>query len=127
LNHYLCFPFFHFPFFPLYTLKSFMPIAEESILAALRQVRDPELMVNIVDLGLIYGVGVDEVEGKSNVKVIMTMTTPACPFGPELVREVKEVVAGMENVGTVEVQITLSPPWTPDRMTEEARDELGLF
>jgi metal-sulfur cluster biosynthetic enzyme len=104
-----------------------MPIAEESILAALRQVRDPELMVNIVDLGLIYGIGVDEVEGKSNIHVIMTMTTPACPFGPELVREVKEVVAGLENIGTVEVQLTLSPPWTPDRMTEDARDELGLF
>jgi metal-sulfur cluster biosynthetic enzyme len=104
-----------------------MPIAEESILAALRQVRDPELMVNIVDLGLVYGIGVDEVEGKSNIHVIMTMTTPACPFGPELVREVKEVVAGLENVGTVEVQLTLSPPWTPDRMTEDARDELGLF
>jgi metal-sulfur cluster biosynthetic enzyme len=104
-----------------------MSISEESILGALRQVRDPELMVNIVDLGLIYGIGVDEVEGKSNIHVIMTMTTPACPFGPELVREVKEVVAGMEDVGTVEVQITLSPPWTPDRMTEDARDELGMF
>jgi metal-sulfur cluster biosynthetic enzyme len=104
-----------------------MPIAEESVLAALRQVRDPELMVNIVDLGLIYGVGVDEVEGKSNVHVIMTMTTPACPFGPELIRQVKEVLAGMEGVGTVEVQLTLTPPWTPDRMTEEARDELGMF
>jgi metal-sulfur cluster biosynthetic enzyme len=104
-----------------------MPIAEESILAALRQVRDPELMVNVVDLGLIYGIGVDEIDGKSNVHVMMTMTTPACPFGPELVREVKEVVAGLDGVGTVEVQITLSPPWTPERMTEEARDELGLF
>jgi metal-sulfur cluster biosynthetic enzyme len=104
-----------------------MPIAEESILAALRQVRDPELMVNIVDLGLIYGIEVDEADGKPNIRVSMTMTTPACPFGPELVREVKEVIAALEGVGTVDVQITLSPPWTPDRMTEEARDELGMF
>jgi metal-sulfur cluster biosynthetic enzyme len=104
-----------------------MPIAEESILAALRQVRDPELMVNIVDLGLIYGIVVDEADGKSNIRVSMTMTTPACPFGPELVREVKEVVSTMEGAGNVEVQVTLSPPWTPDRMTEEARDELGMF
>ncbi|MGD0518456.1 MAG: metal-sulfur cluster assembly factor [Thermoguttaceae bacterium] len=104
-----------------------MPIAEESILAALRQVRDPELMVNIVDLGLIYGIEVDEADEKSNVRVSMTMTTPACPFGPELIREVKEVLSGMEGVATVDVQITLSPPWTPDRMTEEARDELGIF
>jgi metal-sulfur cluster biosynthetic enzyme len=104
-----------------------MPIAEESILAALRQVRDPELMVNIVDLGLIYGIGVDEVEGKSNIHIMMTMTTPACPFGPELIRETKDVVAALEGVGAVDVQITLTPPWTPDRMTEEARDELGMF
>jgi len=104
-----------------------MPIAEESILAALRQVRDPELMVNIVDLGLIYGIEAEEVDGKSNIHIMMTMTTPACPFGPELIREVREVLDGMESTGTVEVQLTLSPPWTPDRMTEEARDELGMF
>jgi metal-sulfur cluster biosynthetic enzyme len=104
-----------------------MPISEESILAALRQVRDPELMINIVDLGLIYGIGVDEADGRSNIHIMMTMTTPACPFGPELIREVKEVLSGMEGVGKAEVQITLTPPWTPDRMTEEARDELGIF
>ena len=104
-----------------------MPLAEETILVAMRQVRDPELMVNVVALGLVYGIGVDEVEGKSNIRIIMTMTTPACPFGPELVQEVKNVVGDLEGVGGVEVQITLSPPWTPDRMTEEARDELGLF
>jgi metal-sulfur cluster biosynthetic enzyme len=104
-----------------------MPIAEESILAALRQVRDPELMVNIVDLGLIYGIEVNEADGKSDVRLSMTMTTPACPFGPELVREVKEVLAGIEGVGNADVKITLTPPWTPDRMTEEARDELGMF
>ncbi len=104
-----------------------MPLSEESILAAMQQVKDPELMVNIVDLGLVYGIGVDEVEGKTNVHVIMTMTTPACPFGPELIQEVKDVVGGLEGAGTVEVQITLSPPWTPERMTEEARDELGMF
>ncbi len=104
-----------------------MPLSEETILAAMRQVRDPELMVNVVDLGLVYGVGVDELEGKSNIRIIMTMTTPACPFGPELVQEVKNVVGDLEGVGKVDVQITLSPPWTPDRMTEEARDELGMF
>jgi metal-sulfur cluster biosynthetic enzyme len=104
-----------------------MPLSEETILAAMRQVRDPELMVNVVDLGLIYGVGVDEAEGKTNVHISMTMTTPACPFGPQLIREVKDVVSGLEGAGEVEVKITLTPPWTPDRMTEEARDELGMF
>ena len=104
-----------------------MPLSEESILAAMRQVRDPELMVNVVDLGLVYGIGLDEADGKSNIQIIMTMTTPACPFGPQLIQEVKDLVGSLEGVGKVEVQITLSPPWTPDRMTEEARDELGMF
>ena len=104
-----------------------MSLCEETILGAMRQVRDPELMVNIVDLGLVYGVGVSDVDGKTNIHIIMTMTTPACPFGPELIQEVKDVVGDMEGVGRVDVQITLSPPWTPDRMSEAARDELGIF
>ena len=104
-----------------------MPISEESILAAMRQVHDPELMVNVVDLGLVYGIGVDEVDGKTNIHIIMTMTTPACPFGPELIQEVKDAVGRLEGVRKVDVEITLSPPWSPDRMTEEARDELGMF
>jgi len=104
-----------------------MPISEETVLAAMRQVKDPELMVNVVDLGLIYGVDVTEEAGKSNIHINMTMTTPACPFGPELIREVKDVVSALDGAGSVDVQLTLSPPWTPDRMTEEARDELGFF
>lgn len=104
-----------------------MPLTEDTIYAALRQVRDPELMVNVVDLGLIYGVGVDEVAGRTNMMVLMTMTTPACPYAPQLLQEVKDTLAGLEGAGEVEVQLTLNPPWTPDRMTEEARDELGFF
>lgn len=105
-----------------------MPVAEESVYAAMRQVNDPELMVNIVDLGLIYEVLVDDAEeGRSRVHVKMTMTSPACPAGPEIVRDVREVVGQMPDVGEVQVEVVLSPPWTPDRMTEEARDELGLY
>jgi metal-sulfur cluster biosynthetic enzyme len=105
-----------------------MPIAEESIYAALRQVYDPELLVNIVDLGLVYEVQVAEREGKSDVRVKMTMTSPACPVGPELVAEVKDAIETLgEEVGKVDVEIVLSPPWTPDRMTDEARDQLGMF
>ena len=104
-----------------------MPINEETVYAALRQVRDPELMVNVVDLGLIYGVAIEVADGKSNIGVVMTMTTPACPFGPQLLQEVRDVIGGLEGVGAVRVELTLKPPWTPDRMTEDARDELGLF
>ena len=104
-----------------------MPIPEETVYAALQQVHDPELLVNIVDLGLIYGVEIVEADGKSNVTVQMTMTTPACPYGPQLLQEVRDVLGGLEGVGKVEVVLTLNPPWTPDRMTEDARDQLGLF
>jgi len=105
-----------------------MPIAEDKVLAALRRVQDPELLVNVVDLGLIYGVGVDELDdGRSKLHVMMTLTTPACPFGPELIQEAKDALLDLDEVAEAEVEITLNPPWTPDRMTEEARDELGVF
>jgi len=105
-----------------------MPIAEESVFAALRQVTDPELFVNIVDLGLVYEVEVAQRDGKTDIRVKMTMTSPACPAGPELIREVKDVLATLgEEVGNVTVEMVMAPPWTPDRMTEQARDELGMF
>jgi len=105
-----------------------MAVAEESVLAALRQVYDPDLYLNIVDLGLVYEVGVTETGGKSDIRVKMSMTRPACPVGPQLVQEVKAALAGLgEAGGKVEVEIVMSPPWTPDRMTEQARDELGMY
>lgn len=104
-----------------------MPVAEESVYAALRQVQDPELLVNIVDLGLIYEVNVTEVDGKSKIHVKMTMTSPACPAGPMLVEESRDVLMDLDGVEDVRIEMVMSPPWTPDRMTEEARDELGLF
>ncbi len=104
-----------------------MPITEEAVYEALRKVCDPELSVNIVDLGLIYGIGVDDSGGKSDLLVVMTMTTPACPYGPELLRDVKAALAALPGAGEVEVKLTLTPPWTPDRMTDDARDQLGLF
>ncbi len=105
-----------------------MAIAEESVFAALRQVHDPELFVNIVDLGLVYEVQVTERDGKCDISVKMTMTSPACPAGPELIRDVKDVLSSLgEEVGNVNVEMVMSPPWTPDRMSEQARDELGMF
>ena len=105
-----------------------MPIAEDKIREALKQVIDPELFVNVVDLGLIYELNIDEREdGKSNVTVEMTMTSPACPAGPQLLGQSKEFVGRLEGVGEVDVKLVMDPPWTPDRMTEEARDQLGIF
>lgn len=104
-----------------------MPIAEDTIREALKQVIDPELFVNIIDLGLVYGVNVEEAEGKSNITIEMTLTSPACPAGPQLVGQSKDVLARLEGAGAVDVKLVMSPPWTPDRMTEDARDQLGIF
>jgi metal-sulfur cluster biosynthetic enzyme len=105
-----------------------MPVAEDKIREALKNVVDPELFVNIVDLGLIYEIKIDErPEGKSNVVVEMTMTSPACPAGPQLLSQSHDVVGRLDGVGEVDVKLVMEPPWTPDRMTEEARDQLGIF
>lgn len=105
-----------------------MPIAEDKVREALKQVIDPELFVNIVDLGLIYEIKIeDNDEGKSNVEVEMTMTSPACPAGPQLLGQSKDFVGRLEEVGEVDVKLVMDPPWTPDRMTEDAKDQLGIF
>lgn len=105
-----------------------MPLSEASVYAALRQVHDPELGINVVDLGLVYEVAVQPREDKSDIYVKMTMTSPACPAGPELVRDARDVLQALgDDVGNVTVEVVLDPPWTPDRMSEEGRDELGLY
>src|SRR6185295_10942914 len=102
-----------------------MAVTEESVREALKEVIDPELFINIIDLGLVYLVEVTDVEGKSNVKIEMTMTSPACPAGPQLLSGSKNAIGRLDGVGDVEVKLVMTPPWTPDRMTEEARDQLG--
>ncbi len=104
-----------------------MTLSEETVRESLKKVVDPELFVNIVDLGLIYVVDLQPAEDKTNVKIEMTMTSPACPAGPQLVSQSKAVVSAMEGVGEVDVKVVMVPPWTPDRMTEDARDQLGIF
>lgn len=106
-----------------------MAVSEDAVREELKKVIDPELFVNIVDLGLIYVVSLsdaDEGEGRK-VGIDMTMTSPACPAGPQLIAQSKQVVAQMEGVSDVEVKIVMEPPWSPDRMTEDARDQLGIF
>jgi metal-sulfur cluster biosynthetic enzyme len=105
-----------------------MPPTEDSVREALKEVIDPELFVNIVDLGLVYLVTVtDAPEEKSKVSIEMTMTSPACPAGPQLIQNSKDVLGRIEGVSEVEVKLVMTPPWTPDRMTEDARDQLGIF
>jgi len=107
-----------------------MALQEDQVREALKQVIDPELFVNIVDLGLIYVVDVLPIEGeteKYNVKIDMTMTSPMCPAGPQLVAETKKYAGEIESVEHVEVKVVMDPPWTQDMMTDDARDELGIF
>ena len=104
-----------------------MAVTEEAAREALKQVIDPELFVNVVDLGLIYLIEVQEAGDKTDVKIEMTLTSPACPAGPQLISQAQQVLGALEGVGNVEVKMVMVPPWSPDRMTEEARDQLGIF
>ena len=100
------------------------PALTERVLAALKTVRDPEIPVNLVDLGLIYELIVNR---DGTVYVEMTLTTPACPVAGALPDQVKDAVAGVEGVTEARVKLTWTPPWTQDRMSEEAKLELGLL
>jgi metal-sulfur cluster biosynthetic enzyme/nitrite reductase/ring-hydroxylating ferredoxin subunit len=103
-------------------------LSEELVREALKQVVDPELFVNIVDLGLVYNVDLmPAADGRTDLRIEMTMTSPMCPAGPQLIAQSKQVLSRLSGVGNVEVRIVLDPPWTPDKMTQEARDQLGIF
>ncbi|MFY8072236.1 MAG: metal-sulfur cluster assembly factor [Pirellula sp.] len=103
-------------------------LCEDKVREELKRVIDPELFVNIVDLGLIYVVDIQPGEGgKQNVNVEMTMTSPMCPAGPQLVANSRQVVEEIPGVGVVDIKVVMDPPWTPDKMTEDARDQLGIF
>ncbi|HTQ40098.1 MAG TPA: metal-sulfur cluster assembly factor [Pirellulales bacterium] len=104
-----------------------MPITEDAVRETLKQVIDPELFVNIIDLGLVYAVNVEPAGEKENIKIEMTMTSPACPAGPQLIGQSKQVLGALAGVGEVEVKLVMTPPWSPDLMTESARDQLGIF
>ena len=98
-------------------------VVEENIWHALRQVFDPEIPVNLADLGLIYSVVINNAQ----VDIAMTLTAPGCGMGPVLVQEVKDTVQQVPGVEQVVVELVFDPPWSRDMMTEEAQLELGIF
>ena len=105
-------------------------LCEDKVREQLKQVIDPELFVNIVDLGLIYVVDLApnaDDGAKTNVRVEMTLTSPMCPAGPQLVANSRQVIEAMEGIGSVDIKVVMDPPWTQDRMTDDARDQLGIF
>jgi metal-sulfur cluster biosynthetic enzyme len=98
-----------------------MPSVDD-VEAALTNVIDPELGLDFVELGLIYGI---EVEG-GDVHVTFTLTSPGCPIGPQVSEQIEEFVSEVGGVESVESSMTFSPPWTPDRMSEDAKFALGF-
>jgi len=98
-------------------------LTKEDVIEVLRNVNDPDIQMNIVDLGLVYEVVVSE---NHAVYIRMTLTTPACPYGPELVANVKTVLLMLKGVKDVAVDIVFDPPWSTEKMSEEAKLELGL-
>ena len=96
----------------------------DKIVGILKTIFDPEIPVDIYELGLIYDVFVNE---DADVKILMTLTTPNCPVAETLPREVEEKVKSMDEVKDAEVEITFDPPWSQDLMSEEAKLELGML
>ncbi|HVZ91139.1 MAG TPA: SUF system Fe-S cluster assembly protein [Rhizomicrobium sp.] len=94
------------------------------LVAALKTVYDPEIPVDIYELGLIYKVDVSD---HKDVTIDMTLTAPGCPVAGEMPGMVKSALEGVEGIGTVTVNMTFDPPWTPERMSEEAKLELNMF
>lgn len=95
---------------------------EEQIYEALRDVYDPEIPVNIVDLGLVYGVDIKE----SDVKVKMTLTFAGCGMGPYIAQQAEWRIAEIDDVDDVEVDIVFEPPWNPEMISEDGKKELGI-
>lgn len=97
---------------------------ETEIARVLKNIYDPEIPVNIFDLGLIYEIKVDE---EQKVEIVMTLTAPNCPMVDELLAEINEKVRAIEGVADLVINLTFSPPWNKEMMTEEAKLELGFL
>ena len=116
----------------IFDAKPAKPVAEEGeqtlqekVVGKLCQVYDPEIPVNIYELGLVYEVMVDEAARSANID--MTLTSPQCPAAQEIPLDAKYQVELLEEIDTAEVNIVWEPPWTPEKMSEEAKLELGIF
>ena len=98
-------------------------ITVDEVTDALRDVIDPELGLDFVELGLIYDVEIDDT---GTVKITYTLTSPGCPIGPQVSEQIEEFVGELDGVEEVQPEMTFSPPWTPERMSEDAKFALGF-
>ena len=98
-------------------------VTEEIVLEQIKQIIAPDIGLNIVDMGLIYGVDIND----DIVNITMTLTSPGCPAAPQLLNGSQTVVQQLDGVEEVNVNVVWTPPWDPEMMSEEAKDELGIF
>src|SRR5258708_23602319 len=96
--------------------------SEDEVMEALSNVIDPELGLDFVELGLIYGVEIED----GAVRVTFTLTTPGCPIGPQVTEQIEEFVGELDDVKTVESEMVFTPSWSPERMSEDAKFALGF-
>lgn len=102
---------------------SVAPLDEAAVTELLYQVIDPELGINIVDLGLLRNL---TISSKRDIYVVMTLTTPACPLGPYIIEEIQQVLGKIAEIGDIEVEVIWSPAWDPERdMSDQAKKQLG--
>ncbi len=99
-----------------------MPVAEKAVRDALKTVKDPELNLNLVVLGLVYDIEVAD----ATAKVTISLTTPMCPAAGQILEEAREAVASVEGVEDAQVELTFDPPWTPERISPLIRSSLGI-
>ena len=104
-------------------MREIAMVTEEVVLEQIKQVIDPDVGLNIVDMGLIYGVDIND----DIVDITMTLTSPGCPAAPQLLNGSQTVVQQLDGVEEVNINVVWTPPWDPEMMSEEAKDELGIF
>lgn len=97
---------------------------KDDVIEGLKNVYDPEIGINIVDLGLVYDT---EIADNGDVLVTMTLTSLGCPLGPVIMQEVNNALKDLPGIGDTDVKLVWSPPWSPEMMSEEAKDELGIW
>ena len=97
-------------------------VGKEQVIEVLKKVNDPEIQLDIWSLGLVYNVELEN----NKVKILMTFTSPMCPYGPALMDDVRRQISAIDGVGEVVIELTFNPVWGPEKMTEEAKIALGI-
>ena len=99
---------------------------KEKVVDILKKCNDPELPIDLWNLGLIYDLNINENENNFDVSILMSLTTPGCTMGQYMMDDMKMKLATIKNIGNVEIELTFDPPWNPEMMTEEGKVKLGL-